>query len=94
MSSRHGGVIWNRDVLRGWFICLQNNMTTLLMDLPIVFAERLTTARPERSRGFSFGNDFITHETEADADGAFFGLIDPVPPHVHWHATRPSCCPR
>jgi hypothetical protein len=35
-------VIWNRDPLRGWFICLQNDMTTLLMNLPIVFAERLS----------------------------------------------------
>jgi hypothetical protein len=26
-------VIWNRDALRRWFICLQNDMTTLLMDL-------------------------------------------------------------
>ena len=38
-----GAVIWNRDALRGWSICLQDDMTTLLMDLTTVpmFADRL-----------------------------------------------------
>ena len=52
-TDSQGAMIWNRDALRGWFICLQDDMTTLVMDLAIVqcLQSALTTARPERSRG-------------------------------------------
>jgi hypothetical protein len=42
-----------------------------------MFAERLDDRSPgEVSAGFSRDKNFITHQTEADADGEFFGLIE------------------
>ena len=54
-TDSHGAVIGNREALREWFICLQDDMTTLLMDLAIVpmFAERLNDrAARELARDF------------------------------------------
>ena len=54
-ADSQGKVIWNREALRERFICLQDDMTTLLMDLAIVpmFAERLNDrAAREVARDF------------------------------------------